>query len=65
MDTRNFENKIDDLMREVENRKKALDPNVAGQDDEIFQLEEIEQNLDKAHTEILIYENRLKTSYYN
>jgi len=61
-----FETLLWDLTKKLNDRMELLDPNISGQVDEIYQLENIQSFLNEAHSEVFTYDrDRSKGKYTN
>lgn len=57
-----MENQLDQLMKEVESRVRYLDPEIPEQEDELNKLQELQKDLDRAHTTLLEYQKLTLTT---
>ena len=61
-----FETLLWDLTKKLNDRMELLDPNISGQVDEIYQLENIQSFLNEAHSEFFTYvQKKAKGKYTN
>ena len=66
IDINEFESLLWDIDKKLIERIELLDPNKSGQDDEIYQLNNIRSFLNEAHSEVFIYDDdRAKGKYTN
>ena len=66
IDINEFESILLDLAERLNDRMEHLDPNISGQVDEIYQLENIQSFLSEVHSEVFTYDqNRSKGKYTN
>ena len=56
IDINEFESILLDLAERLNDRMDHLDPNISGQVDEIYQLENIQSFLNEVHSEVFIYD---------
>ena len=66
IDINEFESILLDLAERLNDRIYHLDPNISGQVDEIYQLENIQSFLNEVHSEVFTYDqDRSKGKYTN
>ena len=66
IDINEFESILLDLAGRLNDRIYHLDPNISGQVDEIYQLQNIQSFLNEVHSEVFTYDqNRSKGKYTN
>ena len=66
IDINEFESILLDLAEKLNERMEHLDPNISGQDDEIYQLQSIQSFLNEVHSEVFTYDqNRSRGKYTN
>ena len=64
IDINEFESILLDLAERLNDRMEHLDPNISGQVDEIYQLENIQSFLSEVHSEVFTYDqDRSKGKY--
>ena len=65
IDINEFESTLLDLEENLNERMEHLDPNISGQVDEIYQLENIQSFLNEVHSEVFIYNQDRSKGKYN
>ena len=65
IDINEFESTLLDLEENLNERMEHLDPNISGQVDEIYQLENIQSFLNEAHSEVFTYDRDRSKGKYN
>jgi len=65
IDINEFESILLDLAERLNDRIYHLDPNISGQVDEIYQLENIQSFLNEVHSEVFIYNQDRSKGKYN
>ena len=65
IDINEFESILLDLAERLNNRMEHLDPNISGQVDEIYQLENIQSFLSEVHSEVFTYDQNRSKGKYN
>ena len=65
IDINEFESILLDLAEKLNDRMEHLDPNISGQDDEIYQLQGIQSSLSKVHLNVIIYDRNRSKGKYN
>jgi len=65
IDINEFESTLLDLAEKLNDRMEHLDPNISGQDDEIYQLQGIQSSLSKVHLNVIIYDRNRSKGKYN
>jgi len=65
IDINEFESTLLDLAEKLNERMEHLDPNISGQDDEIYQLQSIQSFLNEVHLEVIAYDQARAKGKYN
>jgi len=65
IDINEFESILLDLAERLNDRMDHLDPNISGQVDEIYQLENIQSFLNEVHSEVFTYDQNRSKGKYN
>ena len=65
IDINEFESILLDLAERLNDRIEHLDPNISGQVDEIYQLENIQSFLNEVHSEVFTYDQNRSKGKYN
>ena len=65
IDINEFESILLDLAEKLNDRIYHLDPNISGQVDEIYQLENIQSFLNEVHSEVFTYDQNRSKGKYN
>ena len=65
IDINEFESTLLDLAEKLNERMEHLDPNISGQDDEIYQLQSIQSFLNEVHSEVFTYDQARAKGKYN
>jgi len=65
IDINEFESILLDLAERLNDRMEHLDPNISGQVDEIYQLENIQSFLSEVHSEVFTYDQNRSKGKYN
>ena len=65
IDINEFESILLDLAERLNDRMDHLDPNISGQDDEIYQLGNIQSFLSEVHSEVFTYDQNRSKGKYN
>ena len=65
IDVNEFESILLDLAEILNDRIYHLDPNISGQVDEIYQLQNIQSFLSEVHSEVFTYDQNRSKGKYN
>ena len=65
IDINEFESILLDLAERLNDRMDHLDPNISGQVDEIYQLQNIQSFLNEVHSEVFTYDQNRSKGKYN
>ena len=60
-----FENILWNINKKLSDRIDHLDPNISGQVDEIYQLQNIQSFLNEVHSEVFTYDQNRSKGKYN